>query len=81
MVKGDGDSFRTMFPDSKISEKYSQNETKIKHVILYGISPNYIQYLLKSYLKGKFDHSSLMRPELPKSKNSTTVMFSIGANF
>ena len=28
-ANGDGDRFRTMFPDSKTAEKYSQNKTKI----------------------------------------------------
>ena len=49
---GERDRFRTVFPDSEIAEKYSQNETKMKHVIQYGLSP-YFQDLLKSDLKGK----------------------------
>ena len=31
-ANGDGDRFRTMFPDSKIAKQYSQNETKTKFV-------------------------------------------------
>lgn len=46
----DGD--RSMFLDSKIVEKYSQNEIKMKYVIQYDLSP-YFQDLLKSDLKGK----------------------------
>ena len=51
-ANSDGDSFRTMFPESKITEKYSQNETNMKYVIQYGLSP-YFQDLLKRDLKGK----------------------------
>ena len=34
----------------------------------------------KVILKANPFHSSLMRPQLPKPKNSVVVMFSIGAN-
>ena len=46
-ANGDGDRFKTMFP----AEKYSQNETKMKYVIQFGLSP-YFQDLLKRS-KGK----------------------------
>ena len=51
-ANGDGHRFRTMFPDSKIAEQYSQNETKIKYVVQFGLS-SYFQYVLKSDLKVK----------------------------
>ena len=51
-ANGDGDRFRTMLPDSKIAEQYSQNETKMKYVIHFGLSL-YFQDVLKSDLKGK----------------------------
>ena len=40
------------FQTLKITEKYSQNETKMKYVTQYGLS-SYFQDLLKSDLKGK----------------------------
>ena len=48
----DGDRSQSMFLDSKIVEKYSQNEIKMKYVIQYDLSPCF-QDLLKSDLKGK----------------------------
>ena len=48
----DEDRLRTLFQDSKIAEKYSQNETKVKYMIQYGLIPHF-QDLLKSDLKGK----------------------------
>ena len=47
-----GDKFRLQFPDSKIAEKYRQNETKIKYVIQFGLCP-YFQKNLKDDLKNK----------------------------
>ena len=43
---------KIMLPDSKIAEQYSQNETKMKYVIHFGLS-SYFQVVLKSDLKGK----------------------------
>ena len=51
-ANGDGNKFRLQFPDSKIAEKYSQNETKIKYVIQFGLSPYFQRDLMKD-LKGK----------------------------
>ena len=48
----DGDRSQSMFLDSKIVEKYSQNEIKMKYVIQDDLSPCF-QDLLKSDLKGK----------------------------
>jgi len=64
-ANGDGDRFKTMFPDSKIAEKYSQSETKMKYVIQFDLSP-YFQDLLKSDLKAKpfsfkFDETTTCR--------------------
>ena len=47
-----------MFPDSNVAEKYSQNETKMKYVTQYGLSP-YFHNLLKSDLKGKLSSFKL----------------------
>ena len=61
-ANGDRDRFRTMFPDPKIAEQYSQSETKMKYVIQFGLS-SYFQDVFKSDLKGKpfsfkFDEST-----------------------
>ena len=34
---GDVDRFHQMFPDSKITQEYKQNETKMMYVIKYGL--------------------------------------------
>ena len=78
-TNGDGDRFQTMFPDSKIAEKYSQNETKMKYLIQYGLS-SYFQDLPKGNLKGKPFSFKFDKTTTPRPKNSMTIMFSIGAN-
>ena len=35
----DGNSFRKMFPDSAIAASYSQQETKTKYTVQFGIAP------------------------------------------
>ena len=49
-ANGDEDRLWTFFQDSKVAEKYSQNETKMKYMIQYGLIPHFSD-LLKSYLK------------------------------
>ena len=61
-ASGDGDSFRQMFPDSKIAKGFSQNETKMMCVTKYGLSP-YSKESLKNdfYSKAfcfKFDETT-----------------------
>ena len=81
-ANGDRDRFQTIFPDSKIAEKYSQNETKIKYVIQYDLTP-YFQDLLKSDRKGKL--FSFKFDENHNFLNQKTIrrlysVFSIGVN-
>jgi len=73
----DGDRFKTMFPDSKIAEKYSQNETKMKYVLQFGLSP-YFQDLLKSDLKGKPFSFKFDETTTSQTENNMMVMFNIG---
>ena len=53
-ANGDGDGFQIpkMFPDSKIVQRYKQNERKIMYVIKYGLCP-YFRESLKSDLHSK----------------------------
>jgi len=74
---GDGDRFKAMFPDSKIAEKYSQNETKMKYVIQFGLSP-YFQDLLKSDLRGKPFSFKFDETTTSQTENNMMVMFNIG---
>ena len=66
-ANGDGDRINTMFPDSKIAEKYNQNETKLKYVIQFGLSP-YFKIYSKMILRESLSRSSLMRPQPLKQK-------------
>ena len=45
-ANGDSLRFKSMFPDSAIASLYSQEETKIKYTIQYGIAPYFKQQLL-----------------------------------
>ena len=38
-ANGDSDRFKKMFPDLKISTKYSQEETKSKYIVQFGLAP------------------------------------------
>ena len=38
-VNGDSNWFKKMFPDSQIAAKYSQEETKSKYVVQFGLGP------------------------------------------
>ena len=38
-ANGNSDRFKKMFPDSQIAAKYSQEETKSKYVVQFGLAP------------------------------------------
>ena len=38
-ANGDSDRLKKMFPDSQIAAKYSQEETKSKYVVQFGLAP------------------------------------------
>ena len=38
-ANGDSDRFKKMFPNSQIVAKYSQEETKPKYVVQFGLAP------------------------------------------
>ena len=38
-ANGDSDRFKKMFPDLQIVAKYSQEETKSKYVVQFGLAP------------------------------------------
>ena len=38
-ANGDSNRFKKMFPDSQIAAKYSQEETKSKYVVQFGLAP------------------------------------------
>lgn len=59
---GDSERFRRMFPDSQIAAKYSQEETKSKYVIQFGLAPYVKEELINEVKKTpysfKFDEST-----------------------
>ena len=61
-ANGDGDRFRQILPDSKTAKGYSQNETKMIHVIKFGLSPYFKESLNNDcYFKAfcfKFDEAT-----------------------
>ena len=38
-VNGDSNRFKKIFPDSQIAAKYSQEETKPRYVVQFGLAP------------------------------------------
>ena len=47
IVNKDSLIYKEMFPDSKIAASFSQEETKVKYNIQYGIAP----YITESFIK------------------------------
>ena len=39
LSKDDSDRFKKIFPESQIAAKYSQEETKSKYVVQFGLAP------------------------------------------
>ena len=53
-ANGDGDRFRTMFPDSAIAKSYKQGETKVKYCLQYGIAPHFKDLISKDLANSPF---------------------------
>ena len=53
-ANGDGDRFRTMFPDSAIAKSYKQGETKVKYCLQYGIAPHLKDLIVKDLANSPF---------------------------
>lgn len=52
--KGDSARFKSMFPDSNIAQLYSQEETKMKYNIQFGIAPYFKQQRLNDMKDSPF---------------------------
>ena len=53
-ANGDGDRFRTMFPDSAIAKSYKQGETRVKYCLQYGIAPHLKDLIVKDLANSPF---------------------------
>ena len=53
-ANGDGDRFRTMFPDSAIAKSCKQRETKVKYCLQYGIAPHLKDLIVKDLANSPF---------------------------
>ena len=53
-ANGDTERFRAMFPDSEIAKKYSQEETKTKYVVQFGIAPYVKSEIVKDFAGSPF---------------------------
>ena len=51
---GDAERFQSMFPDSEIAKKYSQEETKTKYVIQFGVARYVKSTLMKDFSGSPF---------------------------
>ena len=64
-ANGNGDRFRTMFPDSTNAKSYKQGETKVKYCLQYGIAPHLkdpiVKDLANSPFAFKFDETTTSR--------------------
>ena len=53
-ANGDGDRFRTTFPDSAIAKSYKQGEAKVKYCLQYGIAPHLKDPIVKDLANSPF---------------------------
>ena len=68
-ANGDSDRFKKMFPDLQIVAKYSQEETKSKYVVQFGLAPFVKDELITDVQKL---HAPLnpMKVQIPKRESS-----------